>query len=102
MTGGYTGEMTLSSTILLDSTTMTWTRGPELPLKVNAHCLAAINATHTFMAGGADEDDLRSDAAFVFSWTTREWTKLPSMPARRELLACHLTPDRESILAVGK
>ena len=66
ITGGATPQGVTDSTEVYEPISGTFGPGPQLPIGPRAsHCMAMINNTHLFLAGGETQDDVMSDAYIV-------------------------------------
>ncbi len=81
----------LSSTIIYNTASETWTSGPALPLKRAFHCIVQLNGMLTMLIGGHNPDSLRD--AWIYSWPEEMWTQVPDMPISRNDMACELFTD---------
>jgi hypothetical protein len=55
-------------------------RGPDLPFPMSQHCVAKVDATRYFFAGGTGGD---ASTALMYDIVSDMWTSLPNMPRGR-------------------
>ena len=101
VTGGYDNNIhRLSSTEVLftDNETglQTFQSGPDLPVAVNAHCIARVNESYIFLAGG------NTFNTYLFDENTSTFHSLPDLPYLRNRPACSVVKfNNRSVLIVA-
>ena len=76
--GGYTGDgATVATVEVLDTTTQTWTAGPDLPVAVN-HAMAATVDDTVYVFGGYEHGNVPSRAAFRLE--PSGWRRVADLP----------------------
>ena len=56
--------------------------GPNTPEHLENHCVAAINETHSFVAGGSfnvDWAETTERKAWIYDWENNKWTRIENM-----------------------
>ena len=74
ITGGVNevGGNLSSTEILRDGV---FSRGPELPEGLAKHCVAFLNESHVFLAGGETDEGGYSNATWMMEWPSGEWIR---------------------------
>ena len=86
VTGGQNATEILQSTEMLSlgprGLSLGFVKGIDLPVGIVGHCIARINNTHVFMAGGSIPN------AYIFNEYTFEYIILPKLHSQRSGAAC--------------
>ena len=88
----------LSTTELLSlSNTTTFKIGPDLPEKRFGHCVARINSTHVFLAGGS------SLKTYIFDERSYNFTEMDQLTYQRSKPACAVveSSNTTTLMVVG-
>ena len=75
-----------------------WTTGALLPDAMQVHCLARINTTHAFLAGGQNSKEKYSAAAYMFSEKTG-FVRQANMGTPRVYPGCAVAGDRVVVVS---
>lgn len=62
--------------------------GPELPIHVWGHCIAALDENSVILAGGVSNEHYSSSVTYIYNRLTGEWSEGPSMTIDRYLHQC--------------
>uniref|UniRef100_A0A0K2T434 Uncharacterized protein n=1 Tax=Lepeophtheirus salmonis TaxID=72036 RepID=A0A0K2T434_LEPSM len=105
MTGGYienydfntstTLKMTINRTYVFQH--MQWSKGPDLPMPLSDHCVAEVNSTHSFVAGGFSSGE-PNRKAWIYAWWEDTWTELTPMPSAVPFPRCSKYTKKGDIL----
>ncbi|KAJ1451356.1 hypothetical protein M885DRAFT_570081 [Pelagophyceae sp. CCMP2097] len=98
--GGFSGKSALDSTELLDTQTMAFTGGPDMPT-VRFGCAAVqIDGNRVLVVGGADYDDKALNTTEIFHLSTLTFAPGPDMQTARFGCAA-VALDARRVLVVG-
>ena len=94
--GGF-GSPYYASSIVYNGTS--FSPGPRLPKAQSSFCLAKINSTSIFMAGGITYQSTIQGTAYILDWPSHTWTRLPDLPTAREFPSCSIVGNE--VIVVG-
>ena len=92
--GGYGSGTYYDSSIIYDGKTRAFYPGPRLPDSLGKFCLAAINSTTYFLAGGGHAQGYASRKAYLLDWASETWTEVDSMQTKREHHSCNVVGNK--------
>merc|ERR1719341_548246 len=96
VTGGRNLDGDLASSEIL--TELGWIKGPPLPAAMDGHCAVHLDDGRSLLAGGYSNGNI--DSAYIYDWSTMEWSQVDSLLQGREFLACAVL-DSGKVLAAG-
>jgi hypothetical protein len=86
LTGGFLHNGRTQSTEFVNLTGTT--PGPDLPLKVNKHCLVRLNETTVILIGGNLDQYIISKATYYYNVGSKGWISGPSLKMERKSHSC--------------
>ena len=69
--------------------------GPDLPLPMQDHCVARIDANRFIFAGGMDTNFDLLATTFIYDWNINTWSIGPDLPEGRKQGACGVVNSTE-------
>ncbi len=97
ITGGGSGPYTwLNSTEYFSLTSRRSQWGPPLPIKVSRHCMVKLSPTRVMLIGGYERTIDYEDRTWIYDFTTKKWTRGPSLLEGTSDLACGIFKDSET------
>lgn len=103
ITGGINSHFTpLKSTELLDATNKIISKGPELPIPLQLHCLVKLNDDQVVFIGGKTTNGT-VNSTFLYDFTNAQWIRGPDLQVPRFGQFCTLIQTHLGflILVVG-
>ena len=86
ITGGHSNnyiplKTTETLSISNNATIQSFSPGPDLPVAMSGHCIARVDDSRVFIAGGQTN-------AYIYDEINKNFTKLPNLNSKRERPAC--------------